>query len=211
MPAHLLRRARTPAGTSHRPRARERRQHKHLPTAIAVSLGAPGPRSPRHSLPHSDATASGTPRSPTPQAVGAFGGLGKLNLGWALLGALPGSVGAGLLWYGVGRRWGDRVLRAAAARRARELFLAHRLGALVIGKFLLKVNAAVAAIAGSSGIRVGAFLAYDTASALLWTYEDTRAWPGALPACGSGLLSGAVKATKQRPPKIARFFRKLTS
>ena len=75
---------------------------------------------------------------------------------------------ADLLWYGVGLRWGDRVLRAARVSRARGLFLAHRLWALVIGKFFFAVNAAVATLAGSSGIRVGTFLVYDVASALLW-------------------------------------------
>jgi membrane protein DedA with SNARE-associated domain len=108
------------------------------------------------------------PTVPLLVAVGALGALGKLNLGSALLAALGGSVVADLIWYGVGRRWGNRGLRVAVVGRARELFLAHRLGALVLGKFFFEVNAAVAALAGSSGIRVGEFLVYETASAALW-------------------------------------------
>jgi membrane protein DedA with SNARE-associated domain len=108
------------------------------------------------------------PTVPLLVAVGTLGGLGKVSLGWALMSALGGSLVADLLWYGVGRCWGYRVLRTRAVRRARELFLAHRLGALAIGKFLFEVNAAVAALAGSSGIRLGQFLVYDAASALLW-------------------------------------------
>jgi membrane protein DedA with SNARE-associated domain len=108
------------------------------------------------------------PTVPLLLALGALGGLGKLSLGWALLAALGGSLVADLLWYGVGRRWGDRVLRAGAARHARELFLAHRLWALLIGKFFFELNAAMAALAGSSGIRVGEFLVYDVASVLVW-------------------------------------------
>ena len=107
------------------------------------------------------------PTVPLLVTVGALGGLGKLNLGWALLAALGGSVLADLIWYGVGRRWGHRVLRLAAVDRARRLFLAHRLAALVIGKFF-EVNAAVAALAGTSGIGVVEFLVYDIGSALVW-------------------------------------------
>ena len=108
------------------------------------------------------------PTVPLLVTVGALGGLGKLDLGWALLAALAGSVLADLIWSGVGRRWGHRVLRLAAVDRARRLFLAHRLGALVIGKFFFEVNAAVAALAGTSGIGVVEFLVYDVGSALVW-------------------------------------------
>jgi membrane protein DedA with SNARE-associated domain len=114
------------------------------------------------------------PTAPLLMAVGALGSLGKLSLGWALVGALGGSLVADLLWYGIGRRWGHWIRRTTAADRARDLFLVHRLGALVIGKFFFEVNAAVAALAGISGIRVGEFLAYDAASALLWA----GAWTG---------------------------------
>ena len=95
------------------------------------------------------------PTAPLLMAVGALGSLGKLSLGWALLGALGGSLVADLLWYGIGRRWGHWIRGTTAADRARDLFLAHRLGALAIGKFFFEVNAAIAALAGSSGIRVG--------------------------------------------------------
>jgi membrane protein DedA with SNARE-associated domain len=108
------------------------------------------------------------PTVPLLLAVGALGALRKLSLGSALLAALGGSVVADLIWYGIGRRWGNRGLRVAVVGRAREMFLAHRLWALVLGKFFFEVNAAVAALAGSSGIRVSKFLVYDTASAALW-------------------------------------------
>jgi membrane protein DedA with SNARE-associated domain len=74
------------------------------------------------------------PTVPLLLAVGGLAGLGKLRLEWALLAALGGSIAADLLWYGVGRRWGGRALRIGTVGRARELFLAHRLRALVIGK-----------------------------------------------------------------------------
>jgi membrane protein DedA with SNARE-associated domain len=108
------------------------------------------------------------PTVPLLLAIGALGGLGKLSLGWALLAALGGSMAADLLWYGVGRRWGGQALRVRAIGRARELFLAHGLWALVIGKFVFELNAAVAALAGSSGIRISRFLVYEVASTLLW-------------------------------------------
>src|SRR5262249_1516612 len=127
------------------------------------------------------------PTGPMLMAVGAMASLGKLSLGWALLSALGGSLVADFLWYGVGRCWGHWIRSTTAAGRARDLFLAHRLGALAIGKFFFEVNAAVAALAGSSGIRVGEFLAYDAASALLWA----GAWAG----FGYVLQGGLKEAT----------------
>jgi len=135
------------------------------------------------------------PTGPLLMAVGALGSLGRLNLGWAVLGALGGSLVADLLWYGIGRRWGHWIRRTTAAGRARDLFLAHRLGALAIGKFFFEVNAAVAALAGSSGIRVGEFLAYDAASALLWA----GAWTG----LGYVLQDGMKEATTMLAPLSA--------
>ena len=55
----------------------------------------------------------------------------------------------------------------AAVDRARGLFLAHRLWALVIGKFFFEVNAAVAALAGTSGI--GVVDSSSTRSEALWS------------------------------------------
>jgi len=132
------------------------------------------------------------PTAPLLMAVGALGSLGKLSLGWALLGALGGSLVADLLWYGIGRRWGHWIRGTTAADRARDLFLAHRLGALAIGKFFFEVNAAIAALAGSSGIRVGEFVVYDTASVLLWA----GAWTG----FGYVLQDGMKEATTMLAP-----------
>src|SRR5258708_6316970 len=98
------------------------------------------------------------PTVPLLLAIGALGALGKLSLGWALLAALGGSMAADLVWYGVGRRWGGQTLRVRAIGRGRELFLAHGLWALVIGQFAFEVNAAVAALARSSGGRIWRFV-----------------------------------------------------
>ena len=132
------------------------------------------------------------PTVPLLMAVGALGSLGKLSLGWALLGALGGSLVADLLWYGIGRRWGHWIRGTEAVDRARDLFLTHRLGALLIGKFFFEVNAAIAALAGSSGIHVGEFLVYDAASALLWA----GAWTG----FGYVLQDGMKAATTMLAP-----------
>jgi membrane protein DedA with SNARE-associated domain len=132
------------------------------------------------------------PTVPLLMAVGALGSLGKLSLGWALLAALGGSLLADFLWYGIGRRWAHWIRGTTAAGRARDLFLAHRLGALAIGKFFFEVNAAIAALAGSSGIRVGEFLLYDAAGALLWA----GAWTG----FGYVLQDGMKEATTMLAP-----------
>jgi len=133
------------------------------------------------------------PTVPLLLAIGALGGLGKLSLGWALLAALGGSMAADLLWYGVGRRWGGQALRV----RARELFLAHGLWALVIGKFVFELNAAVAALAGSSGIRISRFLVYEVASALLWA--------GGLAGVGY-VLQGGMKQVTATPVGVWLIF-----
>jgi membrane protein DedA with SNARE-associated domain len=132
------------------------------------------------------------PTVPLLMAVGALGSLGKLSLGWALLAALGGSLLADFLWYGIGRRGAHWIRGTTAADRARDLFLAHRLGALAIGKFFFEVNAAIAALAGSSGIRVGEFLLYDAAGALLWA----GAWTG----FGYVLQDGMKAATTMLAP-----------
>jgi len=142
------------------------------------------------------------PTGPLLMAVGALASLGKLSLGWALLGALSGSLVADLLWYGIGRRWGHWIRGTEAVDRARDLFLTHRLGALLIGKFFFEVNAAVAALAGSSGIRVGEFLVYDAASALLWA----GAWTG----LGYVLQDGMKEATTMLAPLSALLILEMT-
>ena len=133
------------------------------------------------------------PTVPLLLATGALASLGKLSLPRAFLAAIGGSLLADLIWYTVGRRYGSRVLATicrislepdSCARRAKDLFLTGRLRALVIGKFIFEVNAAVAALAGSTRISIGQFLAYDIVSAVIWA----GAW------CGLGyLLNDGVK------------------
>jgi membrane protein DedA with SNARE-associated domain len=133
------------------------------------------------------------PTVPLLLATGALASLGKLNLPRAFLAAIGGSLLADLIWYTVGRRYGSRVLVTicrislepdSCARRAKDLFSTRRLRALVIGKFIFEVNAAVAALAGSTRISIGQFLAYDIVSAVIWA----GAW------CGLGyLLKDGVK------------------
>ena len=109
--------------------------------------------------------------------VGALAGFGKLSLGGTLLAAIGGSLVAGLFWYTVGRRFGNPVLDGLC-RISRELdscvhwarngFAGRPFLALLAGKFLFELNAVVAALAGSSGIRLGEFLVLEVASTLLW-------------------------------------------
>jgi membrane protein DedA with SNARE-associated domain len=109
--------------------------------------------------------------------AGALAGNAQLNLGLALAVTVGASLLADLLWYGIGRRRGAPVLRRlcrislepdSCVRRAENLFIEHRLRALLLAKFLPGVNPVAAALSGVVGISLGRFIAYDTGSALVW-------------------------------------------
>ncbi|PYO04071.1 MAG: sulfurtransferase, partial [Candidatus Rokuibacteriota bacterium] len=91
--------------------------------------------------------------------------------------AVAASLVADLAWYAVGRRHGLRALGVlcritlepdSCLRRAQNLFLRHRLRALLIAKFLPGVNPLAAGLAGAVGVGVVRFVAYDLGGAVAW-------------------------------------------
>src|SRR5262245_48823691 len=122
---------------------------------------------------------SGVPAPVIPmlRGAGALSGAGRMHLPLAVLAAMAAAVVADVLWYSLGRSYGTRVLgilsrfsldRYSLVRHAKERFAAHRLRYLVLAKFLPGANPLAAGLAGAVAIRLGRFLLYATAGALLW-------------------------------------------
>jgi membrane-associated protein len=77
--------------------------------------------------------------------------------------------------YGIGRRYGDRVLHTRVFRRRQmqveraEAFLRRRGGpAVFFGRFIAFLRAVMPFLAGSSRLRYRKFLAYNAAGAVMW-------------------------------------------
>lgn len=121
----------------------------------------------------------GTPVPALPMLLGAgaLAARGKLSLFAAVMTAVAATLLADAIWYGLGRLKGQRVFGIitrmaldpdSVVRTAKDRFLKHRLGNLVVVKFLPGVSALAAALAGTVHLNPGAFLGADLAGALLW-------------------------------------------
>jgi len=109
--------------------------------------------------------------------AGALAGGHRLSLSLAIALAVAASMLADLAWYTVGRRHGPRALGIlcritlepdSCVRRAQDLFLRHRLRALLLAKFLPGMNPLAAGLAGAVGVGVARFATYDLGSAVAW-------------------------------------------
>ncbi|HEX8984275.1 MAG TPA: VTT domain-containing protein [Bryobacteraceae bacterium] len=118
------------------------------------------------------------PSVPLLVAAGALVRLGRLHM----LAAIACCVGAALIadtvWFQLGKRRGQRVLRFlcrvtlepdSCVRRTENAFLKFGLRSLLLSKFVPGLNAVAAPLAGSSGAPYWRFLAYDSTGALLWS------------------------------------------
>jgi membrane protein DedA with SNARE-associated domain/rhodanese-related sulfurtransferase len=117
------------------------------------------------------------PAVPMLLSVGALAGQGKMSLPIAIAVGIGATLLADVIWYGFGRRKGNRALGIltrisldpdSAIRRAKERFDAHRLLFLVMAKFLPGVNPLAAGVAGTVGLAPLTFLVCDVTGALLW-------------------------------------------
>lgn len=157
------------------------------------------------------AVQAGVPAPAVPMLLGAgaLSGSGRMDLAFAILAAMMATVGADVLWYGLGRFYGTRVLGVVSKfsldsdsliRHAKERFAAHRVRYVVLAKFLPGANPLAAGLAGAVPLRPERFLLSASAGALLWA----GAWItlGYLCADVIGLL-GARLATLGTPLLIA--------
>ena len=117
------------------------------------------------------------PSAPWLLAVGALSAGGRFNPVLAIALTAVAAVMADSLWFYIGRRGGQRVLRlfcrVSLARnscvgRTRGVFARHGLQALVAAKFLPGLGAVMPPLAGAIGMGVGRFLLFDGIGSLLY-------------------------------------------
>jgi membrane protein DedA with SNARE-associated domain/rhodanese-related sulfurtransferase len=116
------------------------------------------------------------PAAPWLMAAGALAGAGKMNWLMALGAAALGSLLADLIWFYLGRHYGNRVLGFlcrislepdSCARRTQNLFTRHGMRGLVAAKFIPGLSTLAPPLAGSSGVTIPRFLFFDGLSSVL--------------------------------------------
>ena len=117
------------------------------------------------------------PAVPVLLGVGALAGAGHLSLFVGLGAALAASLVPDLMWYELGRRRGNRVLRHlcrislepdSCVRRTEDLFMRQGRKTLLFAKFLPGLSTVAPPLAGMVGIARPQFIALDIAAAFLW-------------------------------------------
>jgi membrane protein DedA with SNARE-associated domain/rhodanese-related sulfurtransferase len=117
------------------------------------------------------------PAAPVLLAAGALSARHEINIGFALLAGLSGSLIADGAWYLIGRKYGQQVLRllckvsfepAVCVRRTRDAFVHHRAATLLIAKFVPGLGTLASPIAAQSGLGFGFFLLFDGLGSALW-------------------------------------------
>jgi membrane protein DedA with SNARE-associated domain len=117
------------------------------------------------------------PAAPWLLAAGALSASGKLNPAVAVGLTALAAVIADSLWFFVGRRGGQRVLRLfcrvslsrnSCVDRTKGLLASHGLQALVAAKFLPGLGAVMPPLAGALGMSTGRFLLYDSLGSLFY-------------------------------------------
>ena len=116
------------------------------------------------------------PAAPWLMAAGALAGAGKMNWLMALGAAAFGSLLADLIWFYLGRHYGNRLLGFlcrislepdSCARRTQNLFTRHGMRGLVAAKFVPGLSTLAPPLAGSSGVTIPRFLFFDGLSSAL--------------------------------------------
>src|SRR5262245_29518532 len=117
------------------------------------------------------------PGEPLLLGAGALAGTGHLRLWLAATLALAGTVAGDLVWYEIGRRGGDRVLKwmgrlsiepDTCVRRGADTFARRGASALLVAKFLPGLNSIGQPLAGALGMPRRCFVIFDVLGAVLW-------------------------------------------
>ena len=121
------------------------------------------------------------PSAPWLLAAGALSASGKLNPALAIGVTAVAALLADSLWFYVGRRGGQRVLRLfcrlslarnSCVGRTKNLFARHGLETLVAAKFLPGLGAVMPPLAGALGMSTSRFLFFDGLGSLFYV----RGW-----------------------------------
>ena len=117
------------------------------------------------------------PAAPVLLAAGALAGKGHLNIWISGLVALVAALLSDMIWYGIGRQRGHKVLRFlcrvslepdSCARRTQNVYSRHGASSLLVAKFIPWLNMAAPPLAGAFGMRFLQFLLFDIVGVLLW-------------------------------------------
>jgi membrane protein DedA with SNARE-associated domain/rhodanese-related sulfurtransferase len=117
------------------------------------------------------------PSAPLLLTAGTLTATHKLHLLPVLAAILFGSLLSDMLWYILGQRYGNAVLRVlcrfspqrdTCVQRTEGYFSKHGAGALLVSKFLPALNTMAPALAGQMDMNFRLFLLADTAGVLLW-------------------------------------------
>jgi membrane protein DedA with SNARE-associated domain len=117
------------------------------------------------------------PSAPWLLAAGALSASGRLNPALAVGATALAALMADSLWFYVGRRGGQRVLRLfcrlslarnSCVGRTKSLFARHGLQTLVAAKFLPGLGAVMPPLAGALGMPTSRFLLFDGLGSLFY-------------------------------------------
>jgi membrane protein DedA with SNARE-associated domain/rhodanese-related sulfurtransferase len=110
-------------------------------------------------------------------AAGALIGAGKMSWFIALVPAVIGSLLADLIWFYLGRHFGNRVLGLlcrislepdSCVRRTENTFARYGIQGVMVAKFIPGLSTLAPPLAGSSGFTIPKFLFYDGIGSLLY-------------------------------------------
>ena len=116
------------------------------------------------------------PSAPWLLAAGALAVGGKMNLLTALVTAASGGLLADMIWFYLGRHYGNRVLGLlcrisfepdSCARRTQNLYTRHGMRGLIMSKFIPGLSTLAPPLAGNSGISTLRFLFFDGLGSML--------------------------------------------
>jgi membrane protein DedA with SNARE-associated domain len=117
------------------------------------------------------------PAFPTLVVAGALAADGKLSFGRLLLAAFVATVAADSLWFLLGRRFGQRVLRMlcrlslspdTCVRQTEGVFEKYGLASILFAKFVPGYSTVAPPLAGAAGIPLPRFLVFTSGGTLLW-------------------------------------------
>jgi membrane protein DedA with SNARE-associated domain/rhodanese-related sulfurtransferase len=111
-------------------------------------------------------------------AAGVLAGTGKLNIGLLALVSTVGSSLADTVWFYLGRKRGNSILKLfckialepdTCVRRTEDVFSRFGMKAVLMGKFVPGVGTVAPPLAGIFGVSLPRFLAYDSVASVLYT------------------------------------------
>jgi membrane protein DedA with SNARE-associated domain len=117
------------------------------------------------------------PAVPTLIVAGALAADGSLSFGKLLAAAFVATVAADTVWFLLGRRFGQKVLKTlcklslspdSCVRQTEGLFDTYGLASLLFAKFVPGYSTVAPPLAGAAGSALPRFLAFTSAGTLLW-------------------------------------------